>query len=212
MLNRAHTFSASHCRIIGLFMLFAFASSILPCGAQNRLIFEEQPSMRSSFCLFDDGKFYDAQASGCVGQLFSWGHWTEFNDTLTLRYSNVNVFKYSVIESEETNNSYQVIKVIDCYNQPVRQQYLKVDTSYLDLYNTGLYLLPKGRKIIYCSHGFGDDDLASFTNISNADTITFQWHCNRECIESISAGSLTLELQQRTERAIISKRRLTRLR
>jgi hypothetical protein len=44
----------------------------------EKLLFENEKSMRSSFCMYNDGKFYEALGAGCIEQEFSWGYWKRY--------------------------------------------------------------------------------------------------------------------------------------
>ena len=177
----------------------------------QRLVFEEQKGMRSSFCMYSDGKFYDAQASGCTGQVFAWGYWKNVNDTILLSYQTENIFTYDIIKSKDSLNKFQIVRIIDCYNQPVRFQNMYHDTICSNLYNPGILRIMKGNSIWYPAPAFDNSGNDLDLIISNADTITYQWRCNRECLESISGGQLFTNENENTERIILGNKRIRRL-
>jgi hypothetical protein len=184
-----------------LLILVLFLSSFYKPHDRIRLIFEEEKTMRSSFCMYSDGKFYEARASGCVGQEFASGYWENENDTITLVYRADNVFDFEILKSEDTANKYQIVKVIDCYNQPVRFQNVCFDTTCQNLYNPGILSIEKGKSIWYSAPIFEQTGKNSESIFCNADTITYKWNCNRESIESISGGTLFFN-QESTKKKI----------
>jgi hypothetical protein len=168
-----------------------------------RLVFEEQKSMRSSFCLYSDGRFYEARPSGCVEQEFSSGSWENNKDTIKLIYKTGKTFGFEVLYSADTSSKFQIVRIIDRYNQPVRFQNVYFDITCQNLYNPGLAKVEKGKSILYLAPIFdqGGRDAESIT--SNADTITYKWFCNRESIESISGGTFYTNQEPREKRIIL---------
>lgn len=176
-----------------------------------RLIFETEKGMRSSFCLYSDGKFYETQASGCTGQEFSWGYWENKNDTVHLIYDTKNIFNFETIKSKDTLDKYQFIRIIDVYNQPVRFENICYDTICTNLYNPGVLKISKGSYVSYLGATFNDSLHNSESIQSNSDTITFKWNCNRESLESISGGQLYTNQRSREEKIILGNKRIRRL-
>jgi len=158
--------------------------------------------------LYSDGKFYDASPAGCVGQDFSWGTWTKSNDTFLLTYRKENIFNFELIKSKDSQNSFQVIKIVDCYNQPVRFQIINHNSGYTELFNTGIVKVKKNNSIGYPAPSIGDSDYDSGTILSNEDTITFKWHCNRECVESISGGRLYVNSDEYMKKVVLNNKRI----
>lgn len=177
----------------------------------ERLLFEEKRGARSSFCMYSDGKFYDAQASGCTGQLFAWGYWKNINDTILLSYQTGNIFSYDIIKSTDSLNKFQIVKITDCYDRPVRFQYVCYDTTCTNLYNPGMLRILKGSYVSYSAPAFNDNGNYPDYVTSNADTITYKWRCNRECLESISGGELFTNQTENTEKVILGNKRVRRL-
>ena len=177
----------------------------------EKLLFENEKSIRSSFCLYSDGRFYDAQASGCIGQSFAWGNWKNINDTMLLNYSKENIFYYDIQKSIDSLNHFQIVRILDRYNQPVRFQIINRDSGYTNLFNTGILKIKKGNSINYPAPTFDNKDFEYDYILSNADTITYKWHCNRECIESISGGHLDINNKEITEKVILKNKRIERL-
>ncbi len=191
-----------------IFLLLFFAlASFDKVNDKTRLIFEEEKSMRSSFCMYSDGKFYEARPSGCVEQDFASGSWKNLNDTVTLIYQSDNLFNFEVLKSIDTSSKYQIVKIVDCYNQPVRFQSICFDTTCQNLYNPGILKLEKGKSIFYSMPIFEDNKVTDESIYSNADTITYKWHCNRESIESISGGSLYISKESISKRIILKNKK-----
>ena len=195
-------------RIIIPALLLTVASGFSTDHGSVRLVFEEERSMRSSFCLYSDGKFYDAQASGCVGQSFAWGYWKAEKDSVVLNYSATNIFQYTVLKSRDTKSLYQLVRVVDCYDQPVRFQYINYGTGYQCLNNPGILRIRKGIAINYPAPLFDPADTGMIYHTSYADTITYKWSCNRESIESIDLGRLSINDRQHVERVLLRNRRV----
>jgi hypothetical protein len=177
----------------------------------NKLIFEQERFSRSSFCLYNDGRFFEADGGGCVDQLFAWGYWKNVNDTIILNYSNNNIFNYEIIKSIDSQNQFQIVRVIDCYGQPVRFQFINHNTGYTNLYNTGIVQLKKNNSINYPAYYFSKKDEEYEYIASNADTITYQWRCNRECLESINGGRLHVNDEEKVKRIILKGKRKVEL-
>lgn len=192
---------------LAIILSILLTSTINKNNGNIRLIFEEEKSLRSSFCMYSDGRFYETRAEGCVGQIFRWGYWQRSNDTVDLQYESKNLYYFDIIKSRDTSSSYQVVKIIDCYNQPVRFQYVDFDTSYANLYNPGILRVKKGKYIGYANifeNGYDPNQFQKF----NADTITYKWNCNRESIEAVSGGTLTPILVAETRKVIVSNKRV----
>lgn len=185
-----------------LFLVLVLSAFNHPDGG-TRLIFEAEKGMRSSFCLYSDGRFYEARPSGCVGQEFASGYWENIKDTVRLTYKAKNVFDFEVLESRDTSNKFQIVRIIDCYNQPVRFQNVYFDTASQNLYNPGLAKIEKGKSVLYLAPMFEGDTAGVVSTISNADTITYKWFCNRESIESINGGNLYFNGEMTEKKAII---------
>ena len=194
-----------------LLFLFLVLSSFYKTNDGIRLIFEEEKSMRSSFCMYNDEKFYEARPSGCVGQDFASGNWKNINDTITLIYQTDNVFHFEVLKSLDTTNKYQIVRIIDYYNQPVRFQNVCFDTTCQNLYNPGILKLEKGKSIFYQSPFFDQNSKDNESIFCNADTITYKWHCNRESIESISGGTLFTNQEPAKKKIILKNKKFKRL-
>lgn len=173
-----------------------------------RLIFEEQKTMRSSFCLYSDGKFYETRAAGCVEQLFSSGSWENTNDTITLTYQANNLFDFEILKSRDTASKYQIIRILDCYNQPVRFQHIYADITSHNLYNTGMLQIEKGKSLFYLGPVFGQKAEGSELIICSADTVTYKWHCNRESLESINGGRLFVNTEAMTKKVTLRNKRV----
>jgi len=188
--------------VFGLLIL-AFVSK-----GPYKLIFEQKKYSRSSFCLYSDGKFYHTHSSGCIGQSFSWGYWKVTNDTITLNYSNQDIFKYDIVKSTDSQSNFQIVRIIDCYNQPVRFQIINHDSGYNNLYNIGYLKLRKGNSINYPAPIFNDEQEWE-SIVSEADTITYQWQCNRESIESINGGRLYIETEQNIKKIKIHNKQVS---
>ena len=191
-------------------LLFLFLAALTTNEVEEdvRLIFSEPTGMRSSFCIYNDGKFYETRPSGCIGQDFSWGYWNTLNDTVTLKYQTDNVFDYVIEQSKDSLKKYQYVRLIDCYNQPVRFQSVCYDTICANLYNPGILIVEKGKVISYLSPIFDShikDENYAFTN---ADTVTIRWKCNRESIESINGGQLFVNRQPSTTRVILGNKKV----
>jgi hypothetical protein len=185
-----------------IFLLALVLSSFDHPSDGIRLIFEEQKSMRSSFCLYSDGRFYEARPSGCVGQDFASGFWERKKDTVKLIYTTERIFDFEVLKSPDTSSKFQIVRIIDRYNQPVRFQNVYFDITCLNLYNPGLAKVEKGASILYLAPAFEQTGRDAESIISNADTITYKWFCNRESIESIDGGTLYIN-QEPGEKKII---------
>ncbi len=194
-----------------LFFLILVLSSFDKANDRIRLIFEEQKGMRSSFCMYSDGKFYESRPSGCVGQDFASGTWEKKNDTIVLIYQTDNVFDFEVLKSLDTSNKYQIVNIVDCYNQPVRLQYVCFDTICQNLYNPGILRIEKGKSILYSMPIFEGYKVKDESIYSNADTITYKWHCNREAIESINGGSLYINKESTKKKIILKNKRIVSL-
>jgi hypothetical protein len=193
--------------ILTLLTLMAFTDH----DKKDRLIFETELGMRSSFCLYSDGKFYETQSSGCTGQEFSWGTWQSKNDTIHLIYDTKNIFNFEIIKSNDTLNKYQFVRIIDFYDQPVRFENICYDTTCTNLYNPGVLKISKGSYLSYIGATFNDTINNTETVISNADTITFKWNCNRESLESINGGQLFTNQSSKTEKIILGNKRIRRI-
>lgn len=191
-----------------IFILVLALSSFNSPKDGIRLIFEKEKSMRASFCLYSDGRFYETRASGCVGQEFAFGFWEKNKDTVTLSYKTEKIFDFEVITSADTSSKFQIVRIIDRYNQPVRFQYVYFDTTCQNLYNPGLAKVEKGKSIFYLSPTFdqGSREVDLFS--SNADTITYKWFCNRESIESINGGSLYINQEPHERKVILRNKRV----
>ena len=148
---------------------------------------------RSSFCLYSDGKFYGASQQGCVAQSFFWGYWLRAGDTVHLSYGTSNIFCFEVVESTGTKNAFQVVRVVDCYNQPVRFQHMRTDTGWTSLYNRGFLRISKGQSLVYATPDFEIKPGGWDKVKSSADTLTYKWRCNREVLESINGGTLYVD-------------------
>jgi hypothetical protein len=184
-------------------------SSFYKNNDRIRLVFEEEKGIRSSFCMYNDGKFYEARPSGCVGQEFSWGYWEKSNDTVKLNYQHGKIFDFEVIQSKDSSAKYQFVRIIDCYNQPVRFQGIYVDTTWEMLYNPGIITIEKGKSLFYIAARFEDINTNVEPVFSNADTITYRWYCNRESIESISLGTLYYTYNEAvTKKALLRNKRV----
>jgi hypothetical protein len=155
-----------------------------------KLVFESKTSMRESLCLYDDGKFYYSKPAGCIMQAFKWGTYVLNNDTAVLKFSPENIFNYDLIQSSDTTSEFQIVRILDCYNQPVRFQHISSDTGYSNLFNIGLIRLKKGNSINYYGEPFEHISNEIIYVTSNSDTLTYKWRCNRECLESVSGGRL----------------------
>jgi hypothetical protein len=171
-----------------------------------RLIFEEQKSMRSSFCMYSDGRFYEARPSGCVGQEFASGYWENRKDTVRLIYKTENVYRFEILKTVDTASKFQIVRIIDCYNQPVRFQNVCFDTACQNLYNPGLAKIGKGKSILYLAPIFEQNGGNVESINSNADTVTFRWLCNRESIESISGGTLYINQEPGQKKVILKSK------
>lgn len=191
-----------------LFIFWVLSSFNNPLD-RIRLIFEEEKSMRSSFCMYSDGKFFETRASGCVGQEFASGYWKNINDTITLVYRTDKVFDYEILKSVDTSNKYQIVKIIDCYNQPVRFQNVCFDTTCQNLYNAGILRIEKGKSILYFAPIFEDNLKNSESIFCSADTITYKWNCNRESIESINGGTLFYSKELEKKKVIVKNKQIT---
>lgn len=191
-----------------LLSIICVSASFDRIADSGRLVFEEEKSMRSSFCMYNDGKFYEARPSGCVGQEFAWGYYHYVNDTVNLIYQSLNVFDFDVIKSLDTLSIYQIVKIVDCYNQPVRFQSVWFDTTCTNLYNPGILRTEKGRAISYLASVFDEQVNDGSFQISNADTITYKWRCNRESIESINGGQLFINQKQTKRRIVLGNKRI----
>ena len=194
-----------------LFLLLLSLTAFTDFDKKDRLIFETEKGIRSSFCIYTDGKFYETQPSGCIGQEFSWGHWKNKNDTIILNYDNKNIFNFETIKSKNTTNKYQIVRIIDFYDQPVRFENICYDTICTNLYNPGILKILKGSYISYLGATFNDNSYNLESIQSNADTITFRWNCNRESLESISGGQLYTNQYNKQERVILGNKRIRRL-
>lgn len=177
----------------------------------DKLLFEEVKSMRASFCMYADGKFYQARSAGCTGQSFAWGYWKKVEDTLVLDFSTEDIFQYQIIKSADSMNKYQIIRIVDCYNQPVRFQFVNHDSGYNNLYNSGILKLKKGNTINYDSPVFDSNNAEMVYLTSNADTITYKWRCNRECLESVKGGDQFIDNRARVEKIVLRNKRVQRL-
>jgi|GEM_PF-5876831 len=191
--------------LIAIFFLSSFDSN--QKNDDYRLVFEARKSMRSSFCIYSDGRFFDAQASGCVGQFFSWGYWKNINDTIQLEYSKEDIFKYDVLKSTDSQNAFQIVRIMDCYNQPVRFEVINHDSGYTKLYNTGFCKVKKGNSINYPAPMFDSKDFEFEYITCNSDTLTYKWRCNRECIESINGGRLYVNAEESKTKVILRNKR-----
>ena len=191
-----------------LFLLFFMLTSFDKTQGDIRLVFEEEKSMRSSFCMYSDGQFYETRPSGCVEQEFSSGYWENKNDIITLTYKVAKVFNYDILKSFDTSNKYQIVKVVDCYNQPVRFQNIYFDTTYQNLYNPGILKIEKGKSIFYPAPIFNQDTSYGETVFTKADTIIYKWHCNRESIESINGGTLFTNQEAKKEKVILKSKNI----
>ena len=194
-----------------LFLSLISLTAFTKLNNRERLIFESEKGMRSSFCIYSDGNFYETQASGCRGQEFSWGHWENKNDTIQLSYDTLNIFNFETLKSKDTFNKYQVIKIIDFYNQPVRFENICYDTVCVNLYNPGILKILKGSYISYWGARFNNISNNSEAFQSNYDTITFKWNCNRESLESISGGDLYTNQIEKRQKVILGNKRVRRL-
>jgi hypothetical protein len=211
-LNDINSNTVYFCKGIPFLLLIVLVlSAFSKLHLSERLIFETEKSMRSSFCLYSDGKFYDAQAAGCTGQLFGWGYWKKIHDTVQLSYQSKNIFKYDIIESRDSVSEYQVIRIIDDYDQPVRFQLVYYDTTAVNLYNPAILTIKKGSDIYYPVGIFNDSSAYHGGLITNADTITYKWRCNRECLESIDGGDLAVNKEEYIEKAILGTKRIRRI-
>jgi hypothetical protein len=178
---------------------------------KDRLIFETEKGMRSSFCIYSDGKFYETQPSGCTGQEFLWGYWENKNDTIHLSYNNKNIFYFETIKSKGTLNKYQIFRIIDFYNQPVRFENICYDTVCTNLYNPGILKILKGNYVSYIGARFNDSLYNSESIQSNSDTITLKWNCNRESLESISGGQLYTNQYNKKEKIILGNKQIKKV-
>lgn len=196
---------------IVLFLLFYFLTSFDFQDENPKMLIHANRFLRSSFCLFNDGKFYRTNGSGCVGQDFSWGTWTKDNDIYILTTESENIFNYKIVESKDTQSKFQTIQIIDCYNRPVRFQSIFYDTTFTELYNTGMIKLVKKFVISYNSDNI-DNAIEPVNYIqSNSDTIKFKWNCNRESIESINGGRLYFDKERNTEKIRIENNRTIKI-
>jgi hypothetical protein len=189
--------------LIYLFILFIGFTSFIVHDKNAELIYHDNRYMRSSFCLYNDGKFYETKASGCTHQLFAWGNYTKKGDSIYLDYQPENIFTYDIVFSKDTSATFQIVQILDCYNKPVRFQHLNHKEDYSNLYNTGIIKLPKNNSYNYPIQSFDDKPYNESYFTNNADTISFRWRCNRESIESISDGSLIVNNRASFERAYI---------
>lgn len=186
---------------------FAFTGKDHP----GKLVFESVKYMRSSFCMYSDGKFYDAHSSGCTEQNFAWGYWENIHDTIVLHYRAQNIFQYDVVRSPDTQSNFQVIRIIDCYDQPVRFQFINHANGYSNLYNTGILKIKKGSPVNYPAPEFGKGNPEIEYISCNADTLTYKWHCNRECLESVNGGYLFIDDNERMEKIVLQQKQVLRL-
>lgn len=200
------------------FLLLCFAALVVTFtlaftnkGDQDKLLFEEVKSARSSFCMYADGKFYQAQSAGCTGQSFAWGYWKNVEDTLTLDFSTQDIFQYDILKSADSQSRYQIIRIVDCYNQPVRFQFVSHDSGYSNLYNTGMLKLKKGNTINYEAPVFDVTNAEVVYLTSNADTLTYKWRCNIECLESVNGGDQFINNRARVEKIVLRNKRVQRL-
>jgi hypothetical protein len=194
-----------------IFLLVLVLSSFDKANDRIRLIFEEEKGMRSSFCMYSDGRFYETRPSGCVGQEFASGVWETKKDTVKLIYKTGKTFDFEVFNSLDTSSKLQIVRIIDCYNQPVRFQDVCFDTTCQNLFNPGLARIEKGKSILYFAPIFEQNGRNVESVISNADTITYKWLCNRESIESISGGTLYINQEQSEKRVYLRNKRVIQL-
>jgi hypothetical protein len=194
-----------------LLFMFLVLSSFDKANDRIRLIFEEEKSMRSSFCMYSDGKFYEARPSGCVGQDFASGRWENINDTITLIYQSDNLFDFEVLKSLDTTNKNQIVRILDCYNQPVRFQIVCFDTTCQNLYNPGILKIEKGKSLFYSAPIFDNNLENNESQFCNSDTITYKWHCNRESIESIDGGRLYINKESTRKKIILKNKKFISL-
>jgi hypothetical protein len=198
-------------KIYLILILFLALSSFYKGNDKIRLIFEEEIGMRSSFCMYSDGKFYETRPSGCVGQDFASGSWKNINDTVTLIYNTYNLFNFEVIKSSDTTSKYQIVRILDCYNQPVRFQNVCFDTTCQNLYNPAILRIEKEKSIFYSAPIFDNNKYSNESVLCNADTITFRWNCNRESIESIDGGSLYINKEPTRKKIILKNKKFITL-
>ena len=189
-------------KITGLILWFVLSSF----DNKQKLLFFGNRYSRSSFCLYNDGKFYKTEGAGCTGQFFAWGSWTRNGDTLSLEYSAYNIFSYETLLSKDTNAKFQIVRIVDCYDQPLRFQHLYHNKGYSNLYNQGFIKLEKNNSINYPTPPFDNKEYNNEFISSNSDTITFRWKCNRESIESINGGELFTNDRSKTVKALITDR------
>jgi hypothetical protein len=194
--------------ILILTLVTCFFASGKNNGSSVRLVFEDEKSSRYSFCMYSDGKFYETRGSGCVGQDFSWGYWKKFHDTVRLQYQSSNIFDFDVIKSADSLDRYQIVSIVDCYDQPMRFQIICRDTTCLYPDSTGFVRVEKGRYISYLNHYFGDYLNNEGVQKTNSDTLIFKWRCNRESIESISGGDLFINNKRAAKRFVLRNKRM----
>lgn len=155
--------------------------------------------------MYSDGRFFESRPSGCTGQDFSSGTWIKDNDIITLSYCTDNPFNFEVTESNDTASSHQVVRIVDCYDQPVRFQHLYIGTSSENLYNPGMIRVAKGEDIYYAMP-FENSLSSNKSVLSRADTLTFKWRCNRESIESINGGTLYISQEASSKKIRLRNR------
>jgi hypothetical protein len=132
-------------------------------------------------------------------------------DIILLSYKTENIFFFDLLKSKDSLNEFQIIKIVDCYNQPVRFESIYYDTTRKNLYNPAILKIKKGSLIYYPTPIFSTENTDIDLVKSNADTLTYKWHCNRECLESINGGQLFLNQNERTEKIILSNKRIKRV-